>query len=214
MNFKFFKKDNIVYIIIIVLFLIIGYQYYENKNYEKSEFLDINTAELSSNKIKSKNSNEIPIEKEEEENKEIIIHISGAVKNPGILKMDSSKRIVDAVELAGGATNDADLDRVNLAAKLHDEEKVYIPKFGEENSNNLVPTTSSVNSNHNGTEKININSADSSELQKIPGIGEKTAQKIIDYRSNNPFSSIEDIKNIDGIGDKKFESMKEYISIY
>ena len=57
MNFKFFKKDNIVYIIIIVLFLIIGYQYYENKNYEKSEFLDINTAELSSNKIKSKNSN-------------------------------------------------------------------------------------------------------------------------------------------------------------
>lgn len=71
-----------------------------------------------------------------------------------------------------------------------------------------------MNSNHNGTEKININSADSSELQKIPGIGEKTAQKIIDYRSNNPFSSIEDIKNIDGIGDKKFESMKEYISIY
>ena len=214
MNFKFFKKDNIVYIIIIVLFLIIGYQYYENKNYEKSEFLDINTAELSSNKIKSKNSNEVLIGKEEEENKEIIIHISGAVKNPGILKMDSSKRIVDAVELAGGATNDADLDRVNLAAKLHDEEKVYIPKFGEENSNNLVPTTSSVNSNHNGTEKININSADSSELQKIPGIGEKTAQKIIDYRSNNPFSSIEDIKNIDCIGDKKFESMKEYISIY
>lgn len=214
MNFKFFKKDNIVYIIIIVLFLIIGYQYYENKNYEKSEFLDINTAELSSNKIKSKNSNEVLIGKEEEENKEIIIHISGAVKNPGILKMDSSKRIVDAVELAGGATNDADLDRVNLAAKLHDEEKVYIPKFGEENSNNLVPTTLSVNSNHNGTEKININSADLSELQKIPGIGEKTAQKIIDYRSNNPFSSIEDIKNIDGIGDKKFESMKEYISIY
>ena len=97
---------------------------------------------MSSNKIKSKNSNEVLIGKEEE-NKEIIIHISGAVKNPGILKMDSSKRIVDAVELAGGATNDADLDRVNLAAKLHDEEKVYIPKVGEENSNNLVPTTSS-----------------------------------------------------------------------
>ncbi len=62
--------------------------------------------------------------------------------------------------------------------------------------------------------KININSADLSELTKIPGVGEKTAQKILDYRANNSFSSIEDIKNVPGIGDKKFESMKDYISTY
>ncbi|MFR7760837.1 MAG: ComEA family DNA-binding protein, partial [Peptoniphilus grossensis] len=59
-----------------------------------------------------------------------------------------------------------------------------------------------------------INTADSSELQKIPGVGAKTAEKIINYRSQNPFSSIEDIKNVDGIGDKKFESMEDYISTY
>ena len=64
------------------------------------------------------------------------------------------------------------------------------------------------------SDKININTADTSELQKIPGVGAKTAEKIINYRSQNPFSSIDDIKNVDGIGDKKFESMKDYISTY
>lgn len=215
MDFKFLNKDKFPYIIIILLLLIIGYQYYDNdsKN-DAKEFLKINTAGIIDNKEKSldENTKELEIEKAPEESEEIMVHISGAVNSPGILRLDSSKRVVDALDLAGGAREDADLDRVNLAARLHDEEKIYIPKVGEvqENMTTLVSSPSSSGS----SSKININSADLNELTKIPGVGEKTAQKILDYRANNSFSSIEDIKNVPGIGDKKFESMKDYISTY
>lgn len=215
MDFKFLNKDKLPYLIIVFLLLIIGYQYYDNHSKDDAkEFLKINTAGIIDNKEKSldENTKELEIEKAPEESEEIMVHISGAVNSPGILRLDSSKRVVDALDLAGGARDDADLDRVNLAARLHDEEKIYIPKVGEvqENMSTLISNPSS-----NGTtSKININSADLSELTKIPGVGEKTAQKILDYRANNSFSSIEDIKNVPGIGDKKFESMKDYISTY
>lgn len=215
MDFKFLNKDKLPYLIIVFLLLIIGYQYYERDNNDDAkEFLKINTAGIIDNKEKSldENTKELEIEKAPEESEEIMVHISGAVNNPGILKLNSSKRVVDALDLAGGARDDADLDRVNLAARLHDEEKIYIPKVGEvqENMTTLVSSPSS----SGPASKININSADLSELTKIPGVGEKTAQKILDYRANNSFSSIEDIKNVPGIGDKKFESMKDYISTY
>ena len=215
MDFKFLNKDKLPYIIIVCLLLIIGYQYYERDNNDDAkEFLKINTAGIIDNKEKSfdEDPKELEIEKAPEESEEIMVHISGAVNSPGILRLDSSKRVVDAIDLAGGARDDADLDRVNLAARLHDEEKIYIPKVGEvqENMTTLVSSPSS----SGPASKININSADLSELTKIPGVGEKTAQKILDYRANNSFSSIEDIKNVPGIGDKKFESMKDYISTY
>ena len=215
MDFKFLNKDKLPYLIIVFLLLIIGYQYYDNDSKDDAkEFLKINTAGIIDNKKKSldENTKELEIEKAPEESEEIMVHISGAVNSPGILRLDSSKRVVDALDLAGGARDDADLDRVNLAARLHDEEKIYIPKVGEvqENMTTLVSSPSS----SGPASKININSADLSELTKIPGVGEKTAQKILDYRANNSFSSIEDIKNVPGIGDKKFESMKDYISTY
>lgn len=215
MDFKFLKKDNLPYIIIIFLILIIGYQYYDShEDNDAKEFLKINTSGVidSDKKSLESSSSELAIEKAPEEKEEIMVHISGAVNKPGILRLDSSKRLVDALDLAGGARNDADLDRVNLAARLHDEEKIYIPKVGEVQNN--ISSLGSSPSSSDTSSKININSADLSELTKIPGVGEKTAQKIIDYRANNSFSSIEDIKNVPGIGDKKFESMKDYISTY
>lgn len=219
MNFNFLKKENISYIIIFCLLLVIGYKYYDSNNYddETRELLKINTSDSNDNKMSSLKSNELEIEKannEIKETEEIMVHISGAVNKPGIIKLNSSKRIVDALELAGGPRDDADLDRINLAAKLHDEEKIYVPKIGEENISGISSLVSSPSESGNSSGKININSADASDLQKIPGVGEKTAEKIIDYRNNNSFSSIEDIKNVPGIGDKKFESMKDYISTY
>lgn len=204
-----FKKDNLPYIIISILLIIIGYQYYVSNNISNENYLlDINTSKEFEN-----NKEEIEIEnKNESKSGEIYVHISGAVKNPGLLKLNSESRIVDALEKAGGPIDDADLDKINLAKKLNDEEKIYIPKIGEIETpmvNSLTSTPSS-----NSGPLININTADSSELQKIPGVGEKTAEKIINYRMNSPFSSIEDIKNVDGIGDKKFESMKDYITTY
>ena len=213
MDFKFFKKDNLPYIVIIFLCLIIGYQYYDSHKFpdEANALLNIKTSSHEEKEFDKKDLEKLEIESADE-NKEIMVHISGAVKNPGILKINSSKRVVDALEMAGGATDEADLDKINLAAKLHDEEKIYIPKIGEVSSNEISSLVSSGENNNAG--KININTADSTELQKIPGVGAKTAEKIINYRSQNSFSSIEDIKNVDGIGDKKFESMKDYISTY
>lgn len=215
MNFKFLKKDNLPYIIIIFLLLIIGYQYYDSNDHDDAkEFLKINTGGIIDNDKKSleASSDDLALEKASDQKEEIMVHISGAVNKPGILKLDSSKRLVDALDLAGGPRDDADLDRINLAAKVHDEEKIYIPKIGEVQSN--ISTLVSSPSSSDASSKININSADLSELTKIPGVGEKTAQKILDYRANKTFSSIEDIKNVPGIGDKKFESMKDYISTY
>lgn len=213
MDFKFFKKDNLPYIVIIFLCLIIGYQYYDSHKFpdEAKSLLDIKTSRHEEKEFDKKDLEKLEIESADE-NKEIMVHISGAVKNPGILKINSSKRVVDALEMAGGAIDDADLDKINLAAKLHDEEKIYIPKIGEVSNNEISSLVSSGENSNFG--KININTADSTELQKIPGVGAKTAEKIINYRSQNSFSSIEDIKNVDGIGDKKFESMKDYISTY
>lgn len=214
MDFKFLKKDNLPYIIIVALLLVVGYQYYDSHNEDDAkEFLKINTSGVTDkNKALESGSSDLAIERASEEKKEIMVHISGAVNKPGILRLDSNKRVVDALDLAGGARDDADLDKINLAAKLHDEEKIYIPKIGEVQSN--ISSLASSPSSSASSSKININSADLNELTKIPGVGEKTAQKILDYRANNSFSSIEDIKNVPGIGDKKFESMKDYISTY
>ncbi|NMW84332.1 ComEA family DNA-binding protein [Peptoniphilus sp. AGMB00490] len=215
MDFKFFKKDNIPYIIIISLCLIIGYQYYDSHKFDDAtKFLNTKTSSLPSKEISKKELAEEDEIQTSNETKEIMVHISGAVKSPGILKLDSSKRVVDAVYMAGGATDEADLDRINLAAKLHDEEKIYIPKINEVNTNKDTTQLVSSNSSESSNVKININTADATELQKIPGVGPKTAEKIINYRSQNSFSSIEDIKNVDGIGDKKFESMKDFLSTY
>ncbi|WP_277218087.1 helix-hairpin-helix domain-containing protein [Peptoniphilus vaginalis] len=215
MDFKFLKKDNLPYIIIVALLLVVGYQYYDshNEDDDAKEFLKINTSGVTDkNKALESGSSDLAIERASVEKKEIMVHISGAVNKPGILRLDSNKRVIDALDLAGGARDDADLDKINLAAKLHDEEKIYIPKIGEVQSN--ISSLASSPSSSASSSKININSADLNELTKIPGVGEKTAQKILDYRANNSFSSIEDIKNVPGIGDKKFESMKDYISTY
>lgn len=146
-----------------------------------------------------------------EENKIIMVHISGQVYNPGIVELELGNRVIDAVKLAGGLKKDADIDRINLAKKLVDEEKIYIPEIGEEISNDISVESKSSYKEESG--KININSCSREELISLPGIGEAIADKIIEYREATPFKTIEDIKNVSGIGDKKFEAIKELIIV-
>ena len=145
--------------------------------------------------------------------KEITIYISGEVKEPGVVTLKNDKRLADAVKLVGGVTEDADLNNVNLAVKLEDEMHYIIPKKGESISNsqnNVIPNNNT--NNQNG--KININTATIQELDQIPGVGEATANKILTYRDEvGKFKSIEEIKNVSGIGEKKYENMKEFICI-
>lgn len=154
----------------------------------------------------------------QEKPKDIVVYVTGAVKNPGVYNLKEGERVKDAIDMAGGSLPEADLLRLNLAQKLHDEDKLYVPKVGEIPDNELVQGSSaaggSAGISSSGGGKININTADLSTLDTLPGIGPATAQKIIDYRNQNgPFTSIEDIKNVSGIGDKKFEQIKDKIKV-
>lgn len=149
----------------------------------------------------------------QEENKEteekIVIYITGEVTNEGVYELDAGSRIANAIEAAGGTKETANLRNVNLAYELEDGEKIYIPNINE--------TESEILDTEKETPKeteININKANSEELQELSGVGESTAESIIKYREENgKFSSIEEIMNVPGIGENKFENIKEKIKV-
>ena len=151
------------------------------------------------------------------------MHIIGEVKYPGVVVLKEGSRVVDAIEAAGGETDDADLNSLNLAYMLNDREKIYVPNKQEtkdENKNYIEEgggtniSQAGTDQNNSKNEKININTAGEDELMKITGIGESTAKKIIEYRNQNGrFKTIEDIKKIPGIGDSKYNNMKEEIRV-
>lgn len=148
----------------------------------------------------------------------IAVHVDGAVKTPGLYSLQAKDgddlRINDVVEAAGGLTADADVTTINLAAKVEDGEKVHIPKAGETvvSGDAAVSATGSAGTSQSGL--VNINTADAGVLQTLSGIGEATAKAIIDDRTKNgPFTSIEDLMRVSGIGEKKFEKIKSYICV-
>ncbi|MBM7582663.1 competence protein ComEA [Caldicoprobacter guelmensis] len=148
--------------------------------------------------------------------KKIKVYIVGAVRYPGVIEVEEGSRLIDVLELAGGATEEADLERVNLALKVQDEGMYKIPKKGEElmvPDPNVSNTTSGIASGK-GQQKVNINTADEAMLDTLPGIGPSKAKRIIEYREQNgPFKSIEEIKNVSGIGEKTFEQIKDLITV-
>ena len=153
-------------------------------------------------------------EQKEKTVKKIKVYICGEINNEGVYELSESTRIVDLIAIAGGVKEDAYLNSLNLAEILTDSQKVYIPSSKEVlNSNNGILTTKDQDNNF-GTKTININFAGKSDLELLPGIGPELAQRIIDYRSTNGlFKKKEDLKNVTGIGDKKFNALKDYISI-
>ena len=223
MKSHFTKKEQIVILIGIgIIVFIPGFKFFSNKLMAKDrepEDLIINI-DKSSNEDKSENDK---IEQEDEQIKEepqenIIVHISGQVKNPGIVELSPGKRLMDAVELLGGLMPEADGDRINLAKKLEDEEKVYIPKIGEDLDVNLIQTFVPIDetpkkSTQDSVGKFDINTCTKEELNLLPGIGDVLADRIMEYRDGNIFKAIEDIMNVSGIGAKKFEGFKELIIV-
>lgn len=186
----------------------------ENKNevYEESKTIDIN----------NNTKNIMQISKVETSlNDKVTIYISGEVKNPGVVELKYDDRLGDGVDLCGGLTKDANLNGINLAMKIKDEGHYIIPKVGEETKDTVVNDNEYRNENNtlnepesNNDNKININTADLSELDSLPGFGQVTAQKIIEYRQEHTkFNSIEELMNIKGIGEKKFNNVKDYIYV-
>jgi len=145
----------------------------------------------------------------------MIIDVSGAVNHPSVVELSSGSRVGDAIDAAGGLAENADISQINRAALVSDGEKIYIPSRsgGDETPSDTGNEDTSL-SGTSSSEKVNINTASSAELQTLNGVGPVTAEKIIEYReSSGRFSRIEDIKKVSGIGDKTYEKLKAYISI-
>lgn len=148
---------------------------------------------------------------------EISVYICGFVMNPGVVRVIEGTRLDEAIKLVGGAKEEADLDGVNLAYKLADEDMVYIPKKGEK-PQETGKTISGVNTVKsaavNKPGKININTASEKELDTLEGVGPAIAKAIIQYREQKgAFITIEDIKKVSGIGEVKFNNMKDKITV-
>ena len=148
------------------------------------------------------------------------VHVIGAVPRPGLYLFPEGARVQDAIDAAGGLLAEADEDLVNLAALLEDGQQLIIPfRSGSERVDTTdvldLPSNEDDETNSNtGEDLININTATLEELDGLPGIGPTTAQKIIDYRSENgPFGAIEDIMNVSGIGPATFEDIRDLITV-
>lgn len=145
----------------------------------------------------------------------LVVDVKGAVKKPGIYHLPVGSRVYDAVEAAGGLAEAADSKSVNLAQKLNDEGLVYVATKDEAVS--IVPATSPVQASGDKgatTGLVNLNTARAADLQTISGIGAKRAADIIAYReSNGRFQSVDDLKNVPGIGSKSLENIRPYVTV-
>lgn len=201
------KQKTIMVIIIAIMLAVIGY-YIINKT-EKYDYSELE---------KTSNAEEQEDEEKDKEEEKIIIHITGEVEEGGVIELEKGARISDAIEEAGGTTEEADLSNVNLAYSLSDGRKIKIPNINEENKETIVEEKAGediiIEGNKSEEEKININKATQTEIETLPGIGPSTALKIINYRNEHgKFEKIEDVKNVSGIGDSKYENIKEYICV-
>jgi len=207
--FNLSNQEKITIILLLVLILI-GVGIVLNKNINREDNFMVNRAsDISENNPAMQI--EIP---------PVIIHIAGAVKNPGVYQLNPTDRIVDAVKIAGGETEEANLDLINLAALLKDGQKIIVPykvynETGEEINKNIYSNVENGYSSSVSTStKININTANATILQTLSGIGPVLSERIIEYRKQNGlFGVIDDIKDVSGIGEKKFEGIKDLICV-
>ena len=212
------QKQKIIFFMVLSI-MIIFIIYYIYSTLYKDDF-SFNANNIINNDLIETNLSDKNIFSENTLDNFIIVYICGAVKESKIVTLPENSRISDAIEAAGGLKEEADITNINLAYILEDGDKVYIPQKGEELQSESSASSTVQNSsysNYSSTSiknKVNINKASQVELETIPGIGPSTALKIIDYRKQNgKFKSIEDIKNVSGIGDAKYEKMKDYITV-
>lgn len=199
---KNFKKIIFLSIGIIIIIIYLIYNYSKDNT---SEIIEENIYIETSTETKEKN--------------KIILHITGEVNSPGIIEIEEGSRLADAIEAAGGLTENADINKINLAYVVQDGQKINIPNVNSVDTSSYI--TDNIGENiiiediSSNTSLVNINTATQTELETLTGIGPSTALKIIKYREENgKFKTIEDIKNVSGIGNSKFEAIKDEICVW
>ena len=152
----------------------------------------------------------------------IAVHVAGAVNHPGVVELKSGARVIDAVEAVGGAQADGDLDRLNLAAKVTDGQRVYVAKVGQADPGAVGDTSGGTASGDPAADgsgstaggKVNLNTATQAQLEELPGIGPTYAQSIIAERQRRGgFTSVNDLRSVRGIGDKRFAELAPLVTV-
>ena len=162
--------------------------------------------------VSKESSTEKEVKEELVEQDLITVDVKGAVKSPGIYDLPVGSRVNDAVQKAGGLTEQADSKSLNLAQKVSDEALVYVPTKGEEAVSQQ--SGSGTASSTSKEKKVNLNKASLEELKQVKGLGGKRAQDIIDHReSNGKFKSVDELKKVSGIGAKTIEKLKDYVTV-
>lgn len=223
MKTNIYKKGiTLLAILLLLIITIIGYEITKKEDFSNKEVNKVLDFELEDkNNDKTDNGNKKINELTNKSCKKIKVEIAGEIINPGVYELNSDKRVDDLINVAGGLSNEADKEfiskYINRSAKLSDEDKVYIPSKQEVKENKInckeIIIHNNIVDNNNNNSKININTASLQELMTLEGIGEIYAKRIIEYRNNSKFSSIEEIKNVKGIGESRYKSIKNKIIV-
>lgn len=152
----------------------------------------------------------------------LVVYVCGAVRSPGVYTFAPGARVADLIDRAGGATGAAELETINLAAVLTDGQQVVVPRRGETAAATAAGDPAAAATGSGGAAAapavpgalVNLNTATLAELDTLPGVGPSTAQKILDYRtSSGGFKSVDDLKNVSGIGDVRFAELKDLVTV-
>lgn len=236
-NFLLNKRNMVLILIAVFAIGVISIIYVKNRGEFQTEITNFNvdaSNEFANNSTNTNVSNNENVaggnaSNAEVEKKEIYVHIIGEVNSPNVYKLKPGQRVVDAIASAGGVTEKADLSKINLAYVLADGDQVRIPSVDDKDDIALISNESGVGSSAgvisrqggyaNGEAsgqslKVNINTANQSELETLDGVGPSIASKIIAYRNKNgSFKSIDELKEVSGIGEAKFEGIKEQVKL-
>ncbi|MBE6071325.1 MAG: ComEA family DNA-binding protein [Clostridium butyricum] len=213
------KKKLGIYIIIGILLIILGVTYYKNgytelrKNNDEDIFVEQNeeiNIETEKNNIYNLDESNIELK-----DKSIVVEIKGEVNSPDVYILKDESIVKDVIDLAGGVTEEADLSNINRAKKLQNHELIYIRNKNEVSEENIINVFgNAIDGVSDNSNLINLNSATIEDLKSLNGIGDAKAAGIVEYREKNGgFSSIDQIKEVDGIGEKMFEKIKDKIEI-
>ncbi len=215
-------KENLKKAVIIFIALIAGIIFYffsSNQRIKETKF-ESGISAVSSDESFSGSKSKLTSRSSSGDKSEIAVDLKGAVQHPQVYRVKNDQRLSDLIQMAGGFTAQADRNSINLAAKLKDEQVIYVAQIGEnapavaqnqthQNSSALTEPSTTEQSN-----KVNINTADITQLQTLSGIGAKKAQDIIDYRTQNGnFASVDDLGKISGFGAKTVAKLKESITV-
>lgn len=216
------KQKTIIGIIALVIIIIVFIFLYQYFYAEDNQNLDIHGLNNTTNEVVDSSEENESLLSIGTNKKKVVAHVIGEVNNPGVVTLNEGDRIIDAINAAGDKTEDADLSKINLAYMVEDGVQIYVPRIGEKKEEyitegageGIVVDSSTLDSSETKESKVNINTATEDKLESLPGVGTSTAQKIIDYRTQNgKFKTIEDIKNVSGIGDAKFNNLKDHITV-